>query len=67
MEPKEFVFKRVGELEIVLDVYLPHEATVESPASVCVWWHGGGCELNAQDNLGSGILMGGDSLLQYSR
>jgi hypothetical protein len=42
--PLEYVFKRVGELEIVLDVYLPPGATADDPASVCVWWHGGGCE-----------------------
>ncbi|KAG7527242.1 hypothetical protein FFLO_07129 [Filobasidium floriforme] len=40
--PLEYVFKRVGELEIVLDVYLPTGATADDPASVCVWWHGGG-------------------------
>ena len=67
MTPKEFVFKRVGELEIVLDVYLPDEATAENPASVCVWWHGGGCEWGANDDLVWGTLIGGISFLQYSR
>jgi hypothetical protein len=48
-KPLEFVFKRVGQLEIVLDVYLPPEATAQEPASVCVWWHGGGCESRVGD------------------
>ena len=42
MNPLEFVYKRVDELELELDVYLPVEATREKSAPVCIWWHGGG-------------------------
>jgi predicted peptidase len=42
MDPLEFVYKRVGTLELKLDVYLPADASQEKPAPICIWWHGGG-------------------------
>jgi acetyl esterase/lipase len=40
--PKEVVFKKVGDLAIKLDVYLPKGATADKPVPVLIWWHGGG-------------------------
>ncbi|KAK0236788.1 Alpha/Beta hydrolase protein [Armillaria nabsnona] len=41
-KPQEIVFKRVDGLDITMDVYVPESATLESPAPVVLWWHGGG-------------------------
>jgi acetyl esterase/lipase len=41
-EPIEVVFKTVDKLSISLDIYLPKDATADTPAPVLIWWHGGG-------------------------
>ncbi|TFK70669.1 alpha/beta-hydrolase, partial [Pluteus cervinus] len=41
-EPIEIVYKRVDDLDIAMDVYIPASATKDNPAPIVLWWHGGG-------------------------
>ncbi|KAH9478072.1 Non-reducing polyketide synthase pkbA [Psilocybe cubensis] len=40
--PIEILYKRADGVDIFMDVYIPSTASKASPASILLWWHGGG-------------------------
>lgn len=38
----EIPYIRVNELDVIVDIYIPANASSERPVPAVVWWHGGG-------------------------
>ena len=63
---KDIVYERVGERELLLDLYLP--AGVEESMPLVIWIHGGGWKGGSKDRIrnGSGALKRGYALASVS-